>query len=93
MSIWTLAVDGQSPILTKLWKLRYLIIDEADRMTEKGHFKEFKNIIEHIYEKVNKYDILKAEEEEENKKVNIEKIKAEPLNKKYNCDANHSFIH
>ncbi|KAK2725301.1 ATP-dependent RNA helicase ddx24-like [Artemia franciscana] len=42
--LWELINDG-NPHLSNLEDLRYLAIDETDRMLEKGHFQELENIL------------------------------------------------
>ncbi|OQV12051.1 DEAD-box ATP-dependent RNA helicase 13 [Hypsibius exemplaris] len=39
-------IQNQTPYLQTLTSIRYLVIDEADRMVEAGHFKELTNIME-----------------------------------------------
>ncbi|XP_063073690.1 ATP-dependent RNA helicase DDX24 [Engraulis encrasicolus] len=43
--LWDLIKDGH-PHLTDLRHLRSLVIDEADRMVERGHFAELENLLE-----------------------------------------------
>ena len=50
--LWEIIDNDEAPILENLKFLKFLIIDEADRMTQTGHFKELKNIIEHIYSRI-----------------------------------------
>ena len=50
--LWEIIDNDEAPILENLKYLKFLIIDEADRMTQTGHFKELKNIIEHIYSRI-----------------------------------------
>ena len=50
--LWEIIDNDESPILENLKYLKFLIVDEADRMTQTGHFKELKNIIEHIYARI-----------------------------------------
>ena len=50
--LWEIIDNDEAPILDNLKHLKFLIIDEADRMTQTGHFKELKNIIEHIYSRI-----------------------------------------
>jgi ATP-dependent RNA helicase DDX24/MAK5 len=45
--IWELISDGNEH-LKKLVNLKYLVIDETDRMIEKGHFAELEQILETI---------------------------------------------
>ena len=35
--------------VSDLRNLRYLVIDEADRMIEQGHYEELSSILDHIY--------------------------------------------
>ena len=39
----------QVPILLNLHKVKFLVIDEADRMVESGHFAELRKILHYIY--------------------------------------------
>ncbi|XP_011502334.1 PREDICTED: ATP-dependent RNA helicase DDX24 [Ceratosolen solmsi marchali] len=48
--LWELIFDG-NPHLSKIRTIRYLVIDETDRMMEKGHFLELQKIIEIINSK------------------------------------------
>ena len=50
--LWEIIDNDEAPILENLKFLKFLIIDEADRMTQTRHFKELKNIIEHIYSRI-----------------------------------------
>ena len=50
--LWEIIDNDEAPILENLKYLKFLIIDEADRMTQTGHFKELKNIIDHIYSRI-----------------------------------------
>ncbi|NWS44325.1 DDX24 helicase, partial [Probosciger aterrimus] len=43
--LWEL-VKERHPHLSNLWQLRCLVIDEADRMVEKGHFLELSQLLE-----------------------------------------------
>uniref|UniRef100_A0A8C2PK70 ATP-dependent RNA helicase n=1 Tax=Capra hircus TaxID=9925 RepID=A0A8C2PK70_CAPHI len=43
--LWEL-VKEKHPHLSNLWQLRCLVIDEADRMVEKGHFAELSQLLE-----------------------------------------------
>ncbi|XP_011305135.1 ATP-dependent RNA helicase DDX24 [Fopius arisanus] len=45
--LWEL-IDQGNPHLTKLNSLKYLAIDETDRMLEKGHFQELHQILERV---------------------------------------------
>ena len=61
--LWEIIDNDESPILENLKYLKFLIIDEADRMTQTGHFKELKNIIEHIYSRI---EIKRSKDKNEN---------------------------
>ena len=81
--IWEIIENEESEILNDLKYLKFFVIDEADRMMQTGHFKELKNIINHVYNQIevkkvgNKEDVKekirekigKDEDEEENKKL------------------------
>jgi len=62
----------QNPYLHFISSIRFLVIDEADRMIERGHFKELKNILKEI--QADDPNIEK-EEEKERKIININKKK------------------
>ena len=47
--LWELIRDGEKH-LTNLERLTFLTLDEADRMVERGHFKELENVIKSIPE-------------------------------------------
>ena len=61
--LWEIIDNDESPILENLKYLKFLIIDEADRMTQTGHFKELKSIIEHIYSRI---EIKRSKDKNEN---------------------------
>jgi ATP-dependent RNA helicase DDX24/MAK5 len=62
---WELLENEEAPLLSKLFRLRFLVLDEADRMTEKGHFRELKRILEMIYTKLETNQAITKEEREE----------------------------
>ena len=68
--LWELIEREESEILERINKLKFFVIDEADRMTETGHFKELKNIIDYIYSRIE----IKEDEQKENAKEKISKI-------------------
>ena len=70
--LWEIIDNDESPILENLKFLKFLIIDEADRMTQTGHFKELKNIIDHIYSRI---EIKGKRAAENNKDLVKEKLK------------------
>ena len=70
--LWEIIDNDESPILENLKFLKFLIIDEADRMTQTGHFKELKNIIDHIYSRI---EIKGKGSNENNKDLVKEKLK------------------
>ena len=46
--LWEMIESEMHPCLQRLQKISYLVIDEADRMVELGHFDELDKIIEKI---------------------------------------------
>lgn len=50
--LWEIIENEDNTILNKIKRLRFLVLDEADRMTEKGHFKELRKIIAYVYNKI-----------------------------------------
>jgi len=48
--------------------LKYLVVDEADRMIEMGHFKEIDEILEHIFEPTKK-EFFEDDYEDVNKMI------------------------
>lgn len=77
--LWEIIENEDSPFVNKFYKLRFLVLDEADRMTEKGHFKELKSILDFVYTKQETVDLKKenlGEEIDENKDSKVKnKIK------------------
>ena len=45
--LWEL-ITGCNPHLSQVENIRHLVIDEADRMVEKGHFQELSSLLEMI---------------------------------------------
>ncbi|KAK3601514.1 hypothetical protein CHS0354_027660 [Potamilus streckersoni] len=45
--LWELIQEGE-PYLSQVEEVRYLVVDEADRMEEKGHFEELSKLLELI---------------------------------------------
>ncbi|XP_062559498.1 ATP-dependent RNA helicase DDX24-like [Armigeres subalbatus] len=45
--LWEL-IQARNPHLSKVDRIRFLVIDETDRMLEKGHFEELKQLLEMI---------------------------------------------
>lgn len=72
--LWEIIENEESPLLEKLNGLKFLVIDEADRMTEKGHFVELKNIIEHVY---NRIELKKNNGDNEKGKKRINTIQSD----------------
>jgi ATP-dependent RNA helicase DDX24/MAK5 len=60
--LWEIIENEEAKVLHKLNRLRFLVLDEADRMTEKGHFRELKQILEFVYSKVGTAEVDEAEE-------------------------------
>jgi len=47
--LWDLMQEHKIPILKKLNQVKYMVIDEGDRMVECGHFRELQNILDYVY--------------------------------------------
>jgi ATP-dependent RNA helicase DDX24/MAK5 len=62
--LWEIMSNEEAHILTKMQRLRFLVLDEADRMTEKGHFRELKQILDYIYTKMENVDQVIEETED-----------------------------
>lgn len=65
------------PHLQKLFKIDYLVMDEADRMVELGHFNELDRIMDRVFElSKEKYkdDVVKKEDIENLKNNGIKPI-------------------
>ena len=50
--LWEIIENEESQLLENIKYLKFLVIDEADRMTQTGHFSELKNIFQHIYNRI-----------------------------------------
>ncbi len=62
--LWELLNERMNPYLqSELPMLDVLVLDEADRMIEDGHFKEMKMIIDYIYQKRVEFKKLKLTKE------------------------------
>ncbi len=61
--LWEIMENEECPLFTKFYKLRFLVLDEADRMTEKGHFRELKKIFTFIYNKLETVDLRQVPDE------------------------------
>lgn len=59
--LWEIISNEETKFLNKLYRLRFFVIDEADRMTERGHFRELKQITEYLYSKIETIDLKKVE--------------------------------
>lgn len=46
--LWELMSSGSYPFLADMSRLRYVVVDEADRMGEKGHYQELLYILERL---------------------------------------------
>jgi ATP-dependent RNA helicase DDX24/MAK5 len=46
--LWELITNGEPYLIQLRRSLRYLVIDEADRMLEKGHFKDLGNLMDYL---------------------------------------------
>ena len=73
--LWEIIDNDEAKVLDDLKYLKFLIIDEADRMTQTGHFKELKNIIEHIYSRIE----IKGKKGNKNDNENLIKEKLKKL--------------
>ena len=72
--LWEIIENDEAPILDKVKFLKFLIIDEADRMTQTGHYNELKNIIEHIYTRIEIKNKQKFEKNDEKMKEKLKKL-------------------
>ena len=70
--LWEIIENEESHLLENINYLKFLVIDEADRMTQTGHFLELKNIIQHIYNRIEIKDNIN--EEKNNVKDTINNI-------------------
>jgi len=50
--LWEIIENREVDLINCFQNLKYLVIDEADRMMEKGHFKELRKILNFVYIKV-----------------------------------------
>ncbi|CAG9323326.1 unnamed protein product [Blepharisma stoltei] len=48
--LWEFICDRQNDVVRDIAKAKFLVIDEADRMIEMGHFKELRLILNYIYD-------------------------------------------
>lgn len=71
--LWEIISNEEANFVNKLYRLRFFVIDEADRMTEKGHFRELRQITDFIYTKLESIDVRKVE----NKNNNFDEYKSE----------------
>ena len=77
--LWELIENEESALLmNQMRRLKFLVIDEADRMTESGHFAELKSIIEYIY---NSVEIKRNDESGDEGKKKKKKDKEEIMKK------------
>jgi ATP-dependent RNA helicase DDX24/MAK5 len=49
--LWDFINEEAHPYLQRLNEIDFLVLDEADRMVELGHFKELDNILQQCFEK------------------------------------------
>jgi len=52
--LWEIIESEEAEIMNKMARLKFLVLDEADRMMEVGHFRELKQILDYIYLKLRK---------------------------------------
>ena len=55
--LWELVGDGSSQLKSDLMSIQFLVLDEADRLVEKNHFTELKNILD-VLQSVKKQTFL-----------------------------------
>ena len=70
--LWEIIDNNEASIVSKLHNLQFLVLDEADRMMEKGHFKELKKIMALVYDRK---DHLVNEKKISKKELYMNKIK------------------
>ncbi len=68
--LWEIIENEESHLLENINYLKFLVIDEADRMTQTGHFLELKNIIQHIYNRIEIKDNTNEEKNNVKDKIN-----------------------
>ena len=68
--LWAIIENEESHLLENINYLKFLVIDEADRMTQTGHFLELKNIIQHIYNRIEIKDNTNEEKNNVKDKIN-----------------------
>ena len=64
--LWEIIENEEAEIMNKISRLKFLILDEADRMMEVGHFRELKMILDYVYLKIRKGENEEALENTEN---------------------------
>eukprot|EP00826_Nyctotherus_ovalis_P063765 TRINITY_DN9352_c0_g2_i1.p1 TRINITY_DN9352_c0_g2~~TRINITY_DN9352_c0_g2_i1.p1 ORF type:complete len:643 (-),score=190.46 TRINITY_DN9352_c0_g2_i1:283-2211(-) len=47
--LWDLMQEAQVPYLKELNKVKFVVVDEGDRMVECGHFRELQSILDYVY--------------------------------------------
>jgi len=80
--LWEIIENEEADIMKKFARLKFLVLDEADRMMEVGHFRELKLILEYIYNKVKK----ESSDNEEDNSSNITKHKQKMIDGKLYFD-------
>ncbi len=64
--LWEIISNEEANFVNKLYRLRFFVIDEADRMTEKGHFRELRKITDFIYTKLESIDVKEVDSKSKN---------------------------
>lgn len=71
--LWELIDGGDcTSFFSKMYRMRFLVLDEADRMMEKGHFRELKSILDFIYSRTETTDLKREEQIKEKNKSIVE---------------------
>jgi len=61
--LWDLMQETPTPYLKELNKVRFIVVDEGDRMVECGHFRELQNILDYVYYSTDKLNVPNIPEE------------------------------
>ena len=72
---WEMIQNGQEGHLREMGRLRFLVLDEADRMVEEGHFPEMQSLLTRVVEQgktyQRDYDEVRRMKREEEKKAKL----------------------
>lgn len=61
--LWDLMQEAQVPYLKELNKVKFVVVDEGDRMVECGHFRELQSILDYVYYSAGKSGTSKVPDE------------------------------